>query len=130
MHAEHADERRLNALSANVIGCAFNVLNMLGAGFSKKVYDTAVVVELRERGMSAVQQSGITALYHGVAMGAYFTDLLVDKQHPVELKVAKARDDTHCPQCINYLKRTGLYLCPPLNLARPKLEIKRFVRAL
>jgi hypothetical protein len=33
MHAEHADSRELNELSGRVIGCAFTVLNTLGAGF-------------------------------------------------------------------------------------------------
>jgi hypothetical protein len=33
MHAEHADNTELNELSARMIGCAFTVLNTLGAGF-------------------------------------------------------------------------------------------------
>ena len=130
MHAEHADEQRLNELSGNVIGCAFNVLNTLGAGFLEKVYENALAVELREHGMSVEQQYGITVMYHGVAVGEYFADLLVDNLLLVELKVARALDDTHRLQCINYLKGTGLHLCLLLNFARPKLEIKRFVHEL
>jgi hypothetical protein len=34
--AEHADNSGLNELSGRVIGCAFTVLNTLGAGFLKK----------------------------------------------------------------------------------------------
>ena len=37
MHAEHADNSELNELSGRVIGCAFTVLNTLGAGFLEKV---------------------------------------------------------------------------------------------
>ena len=33
----HADSVRLNDLSGRVIGCAFTVLNTLGAGFAEKV---------------------------------------------------------------------------------------------
>jgi hypothetical protein len=43
----------------------------------------------------------------------------------VELKVAKAIDDIHRAQCLNYLKATGLHLCLLLNFGRPHLEIKR-----
>jgi hypothetical protein len=38
MHAKHADSERLNDLSGRVIGCAFTVLNTLGAEFLEKVY--------------------------------------------------------------------------------------------
>jgi hypothetical protein len=36
MHAKHADSERLNELSGHVIGSAFIVLKMLGAGFLDK----------------------------------------------------------------------------------------------
>jgi len=42
MHAKHADNSRLNDLSGRVIGCAFTVLNTLGAGFLEKVYENAL----------------------------------------------------------------------------------------
>jgi GxxExxY protein len=130
MHTGHADEQRLNDLSGNVIGCAFNVLNTLGAGFLEKVYENALAVELRERGFGVQQQHGIKVTYHHVVVGEYFADLLVDKQLLVELKVVKALDDAHRLQCINYLKATGLLLCLLFNFARPKLEIKRFANDL
>jgi GxxExxY protein len=130
MHTEHADEQRLNDLSGNIIGCAFNVLNTLGAGFLEKVYENALAVELRERGFGVEQQHGMKVMYHHVVVGEYFADLLVDRQILVELKVVKALDDTHRLQCINYLKATGLRLCLLLNFARPKLEIKRFANGL
>ena len=43
------------------------------------------------------------------------------------LKVAKAIDDIHRAQCLNYLKASGLHLCLLLNFGKPRLEIKRFV---
>ena len=42
----NADERRLNALSEEIIGAAFEVSNVLGAGFLEKVYENALNVEL------------------------------------------------------------------------------------
>jgi hypothetical protein len=41
-----ADERRLNAMSEEIIGAAFEVSNVLGAGFLEKVYENALNVEL------------------------------------------------------------------------------------
>jgi len=42
----HADDSGLNDLSRMVIGCAFTVLNTLGAGFLEKVYENALAYEL------------------------------------------------------------------------------------
>ena len=57
--------------------------------------------------------------------GDYIVDLLVEDVFPAELKTAKALDDAHQLQCINYLKATDLRLCLLLNFGRPRLEIKR-----
>jgi GxxExxY protein len=46
------------------------------------------------------------------------------------LKAAKTIDEIHRPQCLNYLKATGLHLCLLLNFGTPRLEIKRIVLAL
>jgi hypothetical protein len=43
----NADERRLNALSEKIIGAAFEVSNVLGAGFLEKVYENALSLEVK-----------------------------------------------------------------------------------
>jgi len=42
----HADSDRLDDLSGRVIGCAFTVLNTLGAGFLEHAYENALALEL------------------------------------------------------------------------------------
>ena len=51
MHAEYADNGELNELSGRVIGCAFTVLNTLGAGYLEKVYENALAYEVRVAGL-------------------------------------------------------------------------------
>jgi len=130
MHAEHANSDKLNDLSGLVIGCAFIVLNTLGAGFLEKVYENALAYELRASGLLVVQQCGVRVRYKDVVVGEYFVDLLVEDVLLVELKTAKALDDAHRMQCINYLKATGLQLCLLLNFGNPRMEIKRVVHGL
>jgi GxxExxY protein len=130
MHAKHADNARLNDLSGRIIGCAFTVLNTLGAGFLEKVYENALAYEIRATGLSVVQQSGARVYYREVVVGEYFVDLLVEDVLLIELKTAKALDDAHWMQCTNYLKATGLQLCLLLNFGKPRLEIKRVVYGL
>jgi GxxExxY protein len=126
----HADEAGVNLLSGRVIGCAFRVINTLGAGFPEKVYENALAYELREAGLAVVQQHGITVHYAGVVVGEYAADLLVEGIVMVELKAVRALDTAHAAQCMNYLKATGLRLCLLLNFGRPRLEIRRFANGL
>ena len=114
-------EDRVNLLSKRIIGCALTVLHTLGTGFLEKVYENALVHELRKSGLAVSQQHPMVVRYNGIVVGEYAV---------VELKIAKAIDETHRAQCLNYLKATGLHLCLLLNFGKPRLEIKRIVLAL
>ena len=127
----NADERRrrLNHLSERVIGCAFTVSNVLGAGFLEKVYENALAHELRKAGLLVQQQHGMTVSYDGVVVGEYAADILVEGVLLVELKALKELNDAHLAQCLNYLKATGLTLCLLLNFGAAKVQVQRVVRA-
>jgi len=45
----------------------------------------------------------------------------------VEIKAAKALDDVHNAQCLNYLKATGLQVCLLVKFGTPKATVKRVV---
>ncbi len=124
------DERRLNEISEGVIGCAYAVANTLGAGFLEKVYENALVIELRTKGLHGEQQKSIRVHYGGEVVGDYIADLVVEESVLVELKAVKALDDVHLAQCLNYLKATGLKLCLLFNFGKPRIEIKRIVNEL
>ena len=59
----NADERRraLNETTEAVIGCAFRVSDVLGCGFLEKVYENALAVELRRKGLKVQQQHDLRA---------------------------------------------------------------------
>lgn len=130
MHAEHADENRLNDLSGRVIGCALIVLNALGAGFLEKVYENALAHELRKAGLAVVQQHGVSVMYDGMVVGEYVIDLMIEQALLVELKATKALDEAHHAQCLNYLKASGMRLGLLLNFGKPRMEIKRVANGL
>ena len=46
-------DAELNKVSEAIIGCAFKVHNILGAGFAEKVYLNALEHELRKVGLQA-----------------------------------------------------------------------------
>ncbi len=117
-----------DALTERVIGCAFKVQNTLGCGFLEKIYENALLHECCKAGLEVRAQYPIRVLYDQIVVGEYLADLLVDGCLLIELKAAKALDDIHLAQCLNYLKATGFKTCLLLNFGSPNLEIKRIVR--
>lgn len=121
------EQQRINRITETIIGGAFAVSNGLGVGFLEKVYENALAVELRQRGLNVIQQAPVVVRYNGVLVGDYVADLLVEDVVLVELKVTRALDEIHMAQCMNYLRATGLTACLLLNFGKPRLEIKRIV---
>jgi GxxExxY protein len=121
------DADRINGISRTVIGKAFVVSNTLGVGFLEKIYENALAFELREVGLEVRQQHQIAVHYHGMVIGAYTADLLVEAAILVELKAVRALEASHRAQCLNYLKATRLSLCLLLNFGQPRIEIMRLV---
>ena len=121
------DEDTLNKLSEKIIGSAFEVSNVLGAGFLEKVYENALKVELGISGLDVRQQAPLDVRYKDELVGEYFADILVEESLIVELKAVKSLNDIHFAQCLNYLKGTGLKLCLLINFGKSRIEIKRIV---
>ena len=114
-----------DALTEQIIGCGYEVSNVLGCGFLEKVYENALAVELTQAKISVQQQVPLQVTYKGNVVGEYQADLLAEKRLLVELKVAKSLEEVHMAQCINYLKATGLKTCLLLNFGTPRIGIKR-----
>ncbi len=124
------DERRLNALSEEIIGAAFEVSNVLGAGFLEKVYENALNVELNLRGLKTLPQAPLKVFYKNELVGDYIADILIENEIIIEVKAVKEIDTVHFAQCLNYLRITGLKLCLLLNFSKPRVEIKRIVNGI
>jgi GxxExxY protein len=107
-----ADARRsdINQITETILGAAFEVTNLLGAGFLERVYERALVRELALRGLKAKQQVRFPIIYKNQLVGDYVADLLIEEQIIVELKCADALAEEHTAQCINYLKASKLTL--------------------
>jgi GxxExxY protein len=114
-------------LTEQIIGAAFEVYNTLGYGFLEKVYQRAMQVELRARGLNAEMESEIRVIYKGSEVGFYKADLFVNDCVIVELKVARAYNTEDEPQLLNELKATGSKVGLLINFGRTKVEFKRFV---
>jgi GxxExxY protein len=124
----NANERE--SLIHNVVGAVYEVSNVLGAGFLEKVYERALVRELRSRGMKAETQVPCPIANKVDCVGEYFIDILVEDYLPIELKCVDHLANEHLAQCLNYLKATERNIALLVNFQKPKAEWKRVVLGL
>ena len=115
-------------LSKKIIGAAMTVLNELKPGLDEKLYENALVIELRERGHSVNQQKAYNVQYKGHQIGRLIPDLIIDDLVIADPKVVSAFNETHLAQMTGYLALTGLRLALLLNFKHAKLQWKRVVR--
>ena len=116
-----------NELSQQVIGCAFEVSNTLGAGFFEKVYEKALCIELEKKEIRFKCQEPVIVKYKERFVGEYVTDIVVEDCLLLELKAVNALCSEHEAQLMNYLKATKLSYGLLLNFGKPKLGIKRMI---
>ena len=93
----------------------------------EKVYENALLIELRKHGFSVQQQKPINVFYEGKLVGEFYADIVVKDQIILELKAAQAIAKEHAAQILNYLKATEIRLGILLNFGPKGLEHKRYV---
>ena len=117
----------INDITYAINGAVFEVNKVLGAGFLEKVYENALLIELRKRGLKAESQVPLTVTYKGEIVGEYFADIVVEDAVILELKAVEQLQKIHEAQLLNYLKTTGFKAGLIVNFKHPKADIKRLV---
>jgi len=117
----------INDITYKIRGALFEVNRILGPGFLEKVYENALLIELKNRGLKAQNQVPIKVRYKEKPVGEYVADILVEGQIIVELKTVSNLDKSHEAQLLNYLNATGVQVGLLANFKNPKVEIKRMV---
>ncbi len=117
----------LNDITYKINGAVFEVSRILGAGFLEKVYENALMIELRRRGLKADNQVPLKVYYKGEVVGEYVVDILVEDVVILELKAVEQHQKIYEAQLLNYLKATGINVGLLINFKHPKADIKRFV---
>ena len=117
----------INDLTYKINGAIFEVNKILGSGFLEKVYEKALILELKERGLRVQNQVPINVIYKEKPVGEYFADIVVEDTVIIELKAVESLQKIHEAQLLNYLKATKYQIGLLVNFTHPKAEIKRFV---
>ncbi len=114
-------------LSRSIIGIAMEVLNQLRPGLDEKLYERAMIIELKRAGHRVMVQPSFPVCYRDQLIGNLVPDLIVDDLVIVDSKVTSILTDTHVAQMLGYLNITGLHLALLLNFKNSSLSWKRVV---
>jgi len=114
-------------LSYVVRGCIYEVFKELGPGFLEKVYENALLRELRLQGLDAEAQVPIKVQYKGAVIGEYFADLVIQRSIILELKAQQQLTVSAEAQLMNYLKAGEIRIGMLVNFVHPRATIKRFI---
>ena len=117
----------IDEIVQTVIGCAYEVSNVLGPGFLERVYEHAMIRELTLRGVRVESQVRFPVAYKGQCVGEYLADLVVEGSVLVELKCVETFSNEHMAQCINYLKASHLRIALLINFQKPRVDWKRII---
>ena len=113
-------------ITSRIIKSFYQVYNTLGYGFLEKVYENALILELREKGLKVERQKQINVYYHENLVGECFADLIVEDCVIIELKARESIVEANITQLVNYLKATEIEVGLLLNFGQ-KPDYKRKV---
>lgn len=115
---------KYSKITEKIIESTFNVYNTLGYGFLEKVYENALIVELRNKKLNVEAQKPIKVFYKDKLVGEYIVDIIVEGKVIVEVKSVNSLNKIHEVQLVNYLKATKLEVGLLINFGE-EMKIKR-----
>ena len=115
-----------NELTSLILKTFYDVYNELGYGFLEKVYQNALLIELKNKGLEVTSNQKIKVYYKGENVGDYYTDIIVNNTVILELKAAECIVEAFENQLLNYLRGTDCEVGLLLNFGK-KPEFRRKV---
>lgn len=112
-----------------IIGAAIEVHRELGNGFLEAVYEEAMGIESRQRGIPYRTQVRLPVCYKGKwLLKEYIADYVGYEKIIAEFKCISKLSPVEEAQIIHYLKASGMRIGLLINFGgRERLEWKRFI---
>jgi GxxExxY protein len=117
----------LKAETEKIIGFVFEVLNEVGHGLNKKIYENSLTVLFKLNNIVFDQQRRFPVHFRGVEVGEFVPDLMAFGSVIVDAKVIDRITDHERGQMLNYLRITKLRVGLILNFKNARLEFERVV---
>ena len=111
-----------------IIGACLEVHKILGCGFLEAVYQEALEIEFKRRGIPYEREKELPINYKGVELKKkYYPDFVCYNEIIVELKALSQLTGEHLSQVLNYLKATPFELGFIFNFGEKSLKYKRVI---
>lgn len=127
LHQAENSKLLLKDETHQILGCTFDVLNEIGHGLNEKLYENALVVEFKLRGIAFDQQRRFPVPYKSVQVGEFIPDLIAFNSVIVDAKVIDRITDHERGQMMNYLRITKFRVGLILNFKHARREWERLV---
>jgi GxxExxY protein len=95
-------------LTSRIIRVFYAVANELGYGFVESVYRRSMLIALREAGLQVEEEVPIPVWLHGVPVGTFHADLVVNGLIVLELKTADEIIKAFEAQLLHYLRASDM----------------------
>jgi len=112
-------------LTKKIIGIYYDVYNELGYGFLERVYQNAMLIELKKRGYQVESNKKLIVYYKKEVVGEYIPDIIVNDLVILELKAVEHLIEAHENQILNYLKATDCEIGLVLNFGKDPQFIRK-----
>ena len=111
----------------DLVGAAMEVYNQLGRGMAEAIYQEALAVEMKKRGMTAEREKELRLRYKDVILEkTYYADFFY-KGIIVELKSVDEIISDHRAQLFNYMRITHQYRGIIFNFGEKGLYTERYL---
>ena len=121
------EHREKDKNSYAIIGACMEVHAVLGVGFTEKVYQDALEIELRHRGISFEREPIMKIVYKQEELQHVFQpDFICCESYVIELKAVQQLTDLNRAQIINYLHATNLKYGILVNFGETSLKFERY----
>jgi len=104
----------------------YDVYAELGHGFLERICQSALVIALREAGLSVVEQVPYEVKFRGHPLGKFLADAVVNDLVLVEVTAASTLHPWDEAQALNYLRASPLEVALIFNFG-PKRDFRRLI---
>ncbi len=113
------------AISSKVIKAFYEVYNHIGPGFSKDVYEEAMIEELRENDCDFIHKHDIDVYYNKKIVGKYTADFVIEKKIVIIIDIENKLSEFKQTQLANYLAASEFEVGLVFNFGeRPRVKRK------
>ena len=110
-----------------MVGAAQEVHSTLGRGMHERVYQEALAVEMKQRGLDFQREKHLNIIYKGVQLDLTYVADFYYKGIIVELKSLDSINSEHRAQLFNYMRITGHNRGILINFGEKRLRAERYL---